>query len=112
MPSAILYQNDDLGKDDVSAKGVSEGFDRKVVNASMRSRPTVDSQGQPEELGADALVIAGTPNSRQEIRKVSDRLEGDRNHIPVRLCRRPLARRLDNGRVFARPTRYSDPNGR
>ena len=51
---AILYQNDDLGKDYVNAfkAFLGKDFDRKVVTGSYEvTEPTVDLQGrQPEEL--------------------------------------------------------------
>jgi len=73
---AILYQNDDLGKDYVNAfKGfLGKDFDRKVVTASYEvTEPTVDSQVvNLKSSGADALVIAGTPKfAAQAIRQAS-----------------------------------------
>ncbi|MDE5444378.1 ABC transporter substrate-binding protein [Bradyrhizobium sp. CSA207] len=79
LPSAkyaILYQNDDLGKDYVSAfkAFLGKDFDRKVVTASYEvTEPTVDSQVvNLRSSGADALVIAGTPKfAAQAIRQAS-----------------------------------------
>ncbi|QQN65088.1 ABC transporter substrate-binding protein [Bradyrhizobium diazoefficiens] len=73
---AILYQNDDLGKDYVNAfKGfIGKEYDRKVVSASYEvTEPTVDSQiTNLKSSGADALVIAGTPKfAAQAIRQAS-----------------------------------------
>jgi branched-chain amino acid transport system substrate-binding protein len=73
---AILYQNDDLGKDYVSAfrAFLGKDFDRKVVTASYEvTEPTVDSQVVSlKSSGADALVIAGTPKfAAQAIRQAS-----------------------------------------
>ena len=73
---AILYQNDDLGKDYVSAfkAFLGKDFDRKVVTASYEvTEPTVDSQVvNLKSSGADALVIAGTPKfAAQAIRQAS-----------------------------------------
>ena len=73
---AILYQNDDLGKDYVSAfkAFLGKDFDRKVVTASYEvTEPTVDSQVvNLRSSGADALVIAGTPKfAAQAIRQAS-----------------------------------------
>lgn len=73
---AILYQNDDLGKDYVNAfKGfLGKEYDRKVVSASYEvTEPTVDSQiTNLKSSGADALVIAGTPKfAAQAIRQAS-----------------------------------------
>lgn len=73
---AILYQNDDLGKDYVNAfKGfLGKEYDRKVVSASYEvTEPTVDSQiTNLKSSGADALVIAGTPKfAAQAIRQTS-----------------------------------------
>lgn len=79
MPNAkyaILYQNDDLGKDYVSAfkSYLGKDFDSKVVTASYEvSEPTVDSQVVGlKSSGAEALVIAGTPKfAAQAIRQAS-----------------------------------------
>jgi ABC-type branched-subunit amino acid transport system substrate-binding protein len=73
---AILYQNDDLGKDYVNAFKTFFGkdFDRKVVTASYEvTEPTVDSQVvNLKSSGADALLIAGTPKfAAQAIRQAS-----------------------------------------
>src|SRR6478609_8740638 len=74
---AILYQNDDLGKDYVSAfkAFLGKDFDRKVVTASYEvTEPTVDSQVvNLKSSGAEALFIAGTPKfAAQAIRKVAE----------------------------------------
>src|SRR5689334_5567489 len=73
---AILYQNDDLGKDYVNAfkAFLGKDYDRKVVSASYEvTEPTVDSQITTlKSSGADALVIAGTPKfAAQAIRQAS-----------------------------------------
>jgi len=73
---AILYQNDDLGKDYVGAFKAYLGgdFDRKVVTASYEvTEPTIDSQiTNLKSSGAEALVIAGTPKfAAQAIRQAS-----------------------------------------
>jgi branched-chain amino acid transport system substrate-binding protein len=74
---AILYQNDDLGKDYVNAfKEVLKGdFDRKVTAAAYEiSDPTVDSQVvNLKSTGAEALLVAGTPKfAAQAIRKAHE----------------------------------------
>jgi branched-chain amino acid transport system substrate-binding protein len=73
---AILYQNDDLGKDYLNAfkAFLGKDFDQKVVSASYEvTEPTVDSQVvNLKSSGADALVIAGTPKfAAQAIRQAS-----------------------------------------
>lgn len=73
---AILYQNDDLGKDYVNAfkTFLGKDYDRKVVSASYEiTEPTVDSQiTNLKSSGADALMIAGTPKfAAQAIRQAS-----------------------------------------
>ncbi|MEH2532444.1 branched-chain amino acid transport system substrate-binding protein [Bradyrhizobium sp. AZCC 1588] len=73
---AILYQNDDLGKDYVNAfrAFLGKDFDRKVVTASYEvTEPTIDSQVvNLKSSGADALVIAGTPKfAAQAIRQAA-----------------------------------------
>lgn len=73
---AILYQNDDLGKDYVNAfkAFLGKDHDRKVVSASYEvTEPTVDSQiTNLKSSGAEALVIAGTPKfAAQAIRQAS-----------------------------------------
>ena len=73
---AILYQNDDLGKDYVNAfkAFLGKDYDRRVVSASYEvSEPTVDSQiTNLKNSGAEALVIAGTPKfAAQAIRQAA-----------------------------------------
>jgi branched-chain amino acid transport system substrate-binding protein len=74
---AILYQNDDLGKDYVNAfKAFLESdFEKKVVTAAYEiTDPTVDSQiVNLKSSGAEALLVAGTPKiSAQAVRKVAE----------------------------------------
>jgi ABC-type branched-subunit amino acid transport system substrate-binding protein len=74
---AILYQNDDLGKDYVIAfKEFMKGdFDKRVVTAAYEiADPTVDSQiVNLKSTGAEALLVAGTPKfAAQAIRKASE----------------------------------------
>ncbi|EGP07019.1 ABC transporter substrate-binding protein [Afipia clevelandensis] len=74
---AILYQNDDLGKDYVNAfKELMKGeFDKRVVTAAYEiADPTVDSQiVNFKSAGAEALLVAGTPKfAAQAIRKASE----------------------------------------
>src|SRR3981189_291099 len=74
---AILYQNDDLGKDYVKAfkAFLKSDFDKKVVTAAYEiTDPTVDSQVVTlKSSGADALLVAGPPKfSAQAIRKVAE----------------------------------------
>jgi branched-chain amino acid transport system substrate-binding protein len=80
MPNAkyaILYQNDDLGKDYVNAfKASLKGdFDKKVTAIAYEiSDPTVDSQVvNLKSSGAAALLVAGTPKfAAQAIRKAAE----------------------------------------
>jgi branched-chain amino acid transport system substrate-binding protein len=74
---AILYQNDDLGKDYVNAfkEILKDNFDKKVVTASYEvTEPTVESQVvNLKSSGAEALLIAGTPKfAAQAIRKAHE----------------------------------------
>lgn len=74
---AILYQNDDLGKDYVNAfKASLKGdFDKKVTAIAYEiSDPTVDSQVvNLKSSGAEALLVAGTPKfAAQAIRKAAE----------------------------------------
>ena len=74
---AILYQNDDLGKDYVNAfKSIlKDDFDKRVATAAYEiADPTVDSQiVNLKSSGAEALLIAGTPKfAAQAIRKASE----------------------------------------
>ena len=74
---AILYQNDDLGKDYVNAfkAFLKSDFDKRVVTAAYEiSDPTIDSQVVSlKSSGAEALLVAGTPKfSAQAIRKVTE----------------------------------------
>jgi len=74
---AILYQNDDLGKDYVNAfKALFKNdFDKKVATAAYEiSDPTIDSQVvNLRSSGAEALLVAGTPKfAAQAIRKTSE----------------------------------------
>jgi branched-chain amino acid transport system substrate-binding protein len=74
---AILYQNDDLGKDYVNAFKAffKSDFDEKVITASYEvTDPTIDSQVVTlKSSGAGGLLIAGTPRfAAQAIRKVAE----------------------------------------
>jgi len=74
---AILYQNDDLGKDYVNAfKAVLKSdFDKKVIAMAYEiSDPTVDSQVvNLKSSGAEAFLVAGTPKfAAQAIRKAAE----------------------------------------
>jgi branched-chain amino acid transport system substrate-binding protein len=74
---AILYQNDDLGKDYVNAfrRFMKSDFDKRVVTAAYEvTEPTVDSQVvNLKSSGAEALFIAGTPKfAAQAIRKAAE----------------------------------------
>src|SRR5215470_12497694 len=74
---AILYQNDDLGRDYVNAFKAVLGadFDKRVVTASYEvTEPTVDSQVVAlKSSGAQALFIAGTPKfAAQAIRRAAE----------------------------------------
>jgi branched-chain amino acid transport system substrate-binding protein len=74
---AILFQNDDLGKDYVNAFRTLLGadFDKRVVTAAYDvTEPTVDSQVVTlKSSGAEALFIAGTPKfAAQAIRKAAE----------------------------------------
>ena len=74
---AILYQNDDLGKDYVNAfKSVlKEKFDRQVVTMPYEvTQPTVESQIVGlKASGARALLVAGTPKfAAQAIRRAAE----------------------------------------
>ena len=74
---AILYQNDDLGKDYVNAfkELLKSDFDRRVVAAAYEiSDPTIESQiVNLKSSGAGALLVAGTPKfAAQAIRKAHE----------------------------------------
>jgi branched-chain amino acid transport system substrate-binding protein len=74
---AILYQNDDFGKDyPAGMKDVlGDNFDKMVVTASYETTdPTVDSQlTSLQAAGADVLLVAASPKfATQAIRKVHD----------------------------------------
>ena len=74
---AILYQNDDLGKDFVAGfkSELKEAFDTKVVTSSYEvSQPTIDSQiVSLKSSGAKVLLFAGTPKfAAQAIRKTHE----------------------------------------
>jgi branched-chain amino acid transport system substrate-binding protein len=71
---ALLYQNDDLGKDFLNALRYQfkEQFDAKVTALSYEvTDPTIDSQVvKLKSSGADVFMIAGTPKfTAQAIRK-------------------------------------------
>jgi branched-chain amino acid transport system substrate-binding protein len=74
---AILYQNDDLGKDYVNAfkEVLKSDFDKKVVTASYEvTEPAVESEVvNLKSSGAAALLVAGTPKfAAQAIRKAHE----------------------------------------
>jgi branched-chain amino acid transport system substrate-binding protein len=62
---AILYQNDDLGKDFIAAfkEHLKGDFDKKVVASSYEvTEPTIDSHVVTlKSSGAEAFLLAGTP---------------------------------------------------
>lgn len=72
---AILFQNDDLGKDFVAAfKDIFKAdFDKRVVAASYEtSEPTADSQVVSlKSSGAEVFLIAGTPKFAAQALKKS-----------------------------------------
>lgn len=74
---AILYQNDDLGRDFVAGfkSEYKDAFDKKVVTSSYEvSQPTIDSQVMSlKSTGASVLLFAGTPKfAAQAIRKTHE----------------------------------------
>jgi len=74
---AILYQNDDLGKDFVAAfrDDLRDDFDNKVVLSSYEvTEPTIDSRVVTlKASGAGAFLVAGTPKfAAQAIRKTDE----------------------------------------
>jgi branched-chain amino acid transport system substrate-binding protein len=75
---AILYQNDDLGRDYLAGMkdGLGDKFDKMVVKTLSYevTDPTIDSQIlQLQASGADLLYDASTPKfSAMAIRKVAD----------------------------------------
>lgn len=74
---AVLWQNDDLGKDYLSAFKSTLGpdADKRIIAASYEvSEPTVDSQVVSlRHTGADVFFIAGTPKfAAQAIRKAAE----------------------------------------
>jgi branched-chain amino acid transport system substrate-binding protein len=74
---AILYQNDDLGKDYLAGMKdvLGDEFDKMVVSASYETTdPTIDSQiTSLQSAGANVLLVAATPKfAAQAIRKVHD----------------------------------------
>jgi ABC-type branched-subunit amino acid transport system substrate-binding protein len=74
---ALLYQNDDLGKDFLAAFKAyfKESFDKKVVASAYElSEPTIDSHVvNLKASGAAAFLVAGTPKfAAQAIKKASE----------------------------------------
>jgi branched-chain amino acid transport system substrate-binding protein len=74
---AILYQNDDLGRDYVAAFKAFLGpdFEKRVVTAAYEvTEPTIDSQVVTlKSSGANALFVAGTPKfAAQAIRRAAE----------------------------------------
>jgi branched-chain amino acid transport system substrate-binding protein len=74
---AILYQNDDLGKDFLNAFKVylKDDFDKKVVSSSYEvTEPTIDSHVvKLKASGAEAFLVAGTPKfAAQAIKKADE----------------------------------------
>lgn len=74
---AILYQNDDLGKDFIHGfqSEMKGAFDSKVVTAAYEvSQPSIDSQlVSLKSSGATVFLFAGTPKfAAQAIRKVHE----------------------------------------
>ncbi|MBR0825259.1 ABC transporter substrate-binding protein [Bradyrhizobium manausense] len=75
---AILYQNDDLGKDFVAAfkAHLKDDFDRKVVVSSYEvTEPTIESHVVAlKSSGAEAFLFAGTPKFAAQAIKKSDEI--------------------------------------
>ena len=74
---AILYQNDDLGKDFVNAfRGyLKDDFDKKVIVSSYEvTEPTINSHVVSlKASGAEAFLVAGTPKfAAQAIKKADE----------------------------------------
>lgn len=74
---ALLYQNDDLGKDFLAAfkSYFKDAFDKKVVASAYElSEPTIDSHVvNLKASGAAAFLVAGTPKfAAQAIKKASE----------------------------------------
>jgi branched-chain amino acid transport system substrate-binding protein len=74
---AILYQNDDMGKDYLAGMKdvLGDKFDMMVVTASYETTdPTIDSQiTSLQDAGANVLLVAAIPKfAAQAIRKVHD----------------------------------------
>ena len=74
---AILYQNDDLGRDFVAAfkEILKDDFDKKVVTSPYENtEPTIDSRVVSlKAAGAQAFLIAGTPKfAAQAIKKANE----------------------------------------
>jgi branched-chain amino acid transport system substrate-binding protein len=74
---AILYQNDDMGKDYLAGMKdvLGDKFDEMVVTASYETAdPTIDSQiTSLQDAGANVLLVAAIPKfAAQAIRKVHD----------------------------------------
>ncbi|MCA6122519.1 ABC transporter substrate-binding protein [Bradyrhizobium sp. WSM 1704] len=74
---AILYQNDDLGRDFVAAfkEALKGEFDRKVVTSPYEvTEPTIESRVVAlKSSGAQAFLIAGTPKfTAQAIKKANE----------------------------------------
>jgi ABC-type branched-subunit amino acid transport system substrate-binding protein len=74
---AILYQNDDLGRDFVAAfkAHLKADFDKKVVATSYEvSEPTIESHVVSlKSSGAEAFLFAGTPKfAAQAIKKADE----------------------------------------
>jgi branched-chain amino acid transport system substrate-binding protein len=74
---AILYQNDDLGKDFVAAfkEHLKGDYDKKVIASSYEvTEPTIDSHVVTlKASGAQAFLLAGTPKfAAQAIKKADE----------------------------------------
>ena len=74
---AILYQNDDLGKDFVNAfrAYLKDDFDKKVIASSYEvTEPTIDTHVvKLKASGAEAFMVAGTPKfAAQAIKKADE----------------------------------------
>lgn len=74
---AILYQNDDLGRDFVAAfkEALKADFDKKVVTSPYEvTEPTIESHVVSlKASGAQAFLIAGTPKfAAQAIKKAAE----------------------------------------
>jgi ABC-type branched-subunit amino acid transport system substrate-binding protein len=116
---AILYQNDDLGRDFVAAfkEALKADFDKKVVTSPYEvTEPTIESHVVSlKASGAQAFLIAGTPKSTTPQKSTNPSqtpsCRGDKRQWQTAASPRSSAPRSTSSSRRTRSRRSTTPSG-